>query len=233
MREKRRLERKQFKIDRAAAMLDAAKTAEAVLVTGQAPPAPGESSTSVEDDNLGDVERSSSPTPSSSTTAVDVSSLTAQTYLVRPTRPDANRNRGRNAFKRKPAHPKDASAKPNTVGSAAGPSGTADREGSAPVPAGGSHDQLQTEVDDEVEPLPEPDDLEEEMIEEMEHLQLSLEEAWFLSSALGVLKILDPDTVSTGTRAVFKLSRFADTAEYISKPVACPTDVLDADKLSN
>jgi tRNA-splicing endonuclease subunit Sen2 len=51
-------------------------------------------------------------------------------------------------------------------------------------------------VDDEVETLPEVDEFDESVIEEMEHLQLSLEEAWFLSSALGVLKIYDPSAVS-------------------------------------
>jgi tRNA-splicing endonuclease subunit Sen2 len=51
-------------------------------------------------------------------------------------------------------------------------------------------------VDDEVDALPEIDEY-EDLIEEMEHLQLSLEEAWFLSAALGVLKVYDPATVSS------------------------------------
>jgi hypothetical protein len=52
------------------------------------------------------------------------------------------------------------------------------------------------DVDDEVEALPEEEEFDDSLIEEMEHLQLSLEEAWFLSTAIGVLKILDPETVS-------------------------------------
>lgn len=220
MREKRRLERKQFKIDRAAAMLDAAKTAEAVLVTGQAPTLPNEAGGSVDADAdadareeedetetaaiIGaDVARPSSPTPSSSTTAtaIDVSSLTPQTYLVRPTRPDANRNRGRKAFKRKPPAPAPAQSNVNatqagTTEAATSARASADTLAAAPptmplptVP------QAEVDVDDEVDPLPEDDELEEELIGEMEHLQLSLEEAWFLSSAVGVLRIYDPATV--------------------------------------
>lgn len=189
-------------------MLDAAKTAEAVLITGQVPSVPGESSTpSAEEDDpsgQGEADRPSSPAPSSSTTAVDVSSLTAQTYLVRPTRPDANRNRGRNAFKRKPPQQKSNTA----TGANASQAGQASvapssaQAGQGNLPSGSArsnHDQKQAEVDDVVEALPEEDDLEEDMIEEMEHLQLSLEEAWFLSSALGVLKILDPETVCIPT----------------------------------
>jgi tRNA-splicing endonuclease subunit Sen2 len=37
----------------------------------------------------------------------------------------------------------------------------------------------------------------EELVQDMEHLQLGTEEAWFLSSALGVLKVYDPVTVSS------------------------------------
>jgi tRNA-splicing endonuclease subunit Sen2 len=36
----------------------------------------------------------------------------------------------------------------------------------------------------------------EEMVQEMEHLQLGTEEAWFLAAGLGVLKVYDPVTVS-------------------------------------
>jgi len=188
-REKRRQERKQFKIDRAAAMLDAAKMAEEVLVTGQAPPVAGQD----EDEEI--IEgRSSSPTPSTSTvatTAVDVSHLTPQTYLVRPTRPDANRNRGRNAFKRRPA---PAAAASTAVASSAGSQAAESSSPAVQPPA--RQTETTNEVDDEVETLPEVDEFDDSIIEEMEHLQLSLEEAWFLSSALGVLKIYDPATVS-------------------------------------
>jgi len=181
-------------------MLDAAKMAEEVLVTGQAPPTAGQ------DEEEEVIEgRSSSPTPSTSTvatTAVDVSHLTPQTYLVRPTRPDANRNRGRNAFKRRPAPPPLAaasgadSAAPQLAG---GPStSTANL-----VPARKA--EATNDVDDEVDALPEVDEFDDSFIEEMEHLQLSLEEAWFLSSALGVLKIYDPATVSLVASSAVKL----------------------------
>lgn len=209
-RDKRRQERKQFKIDRAAAMLNAAKTAENVLVTGQAPVIPGEPSLStLEEDAEDDQEeelkaRSSSPTPSTSTTALDVSSLTPQTYLVRPTRPDANRNRGRKAFKRRPPPAQNqiqnqnqnqdqASSLTTPLPGSASASATVpilDRTAAQVTLA----EEQSADVDDEVEPLPE-DDLEEELVEEMEHLQLSLEEAWLLSAGLGVLKIFDPETV--------------------------------------
>ena len=180
-REKRRQERKQFKIDRAAAMLDAAKTAEAVLVTGQAPPIPGHE----EEEEVLVEGRSSSPTPSASTTALDTSSLTAQTYLVRPTRPDASRNRGRKAFKRKPPAPQTTATTTQADDAV-----TATAAPSAPVMT------TSNDVDDEVEELPEVDEFDDSIIEEMEHLQLSLEEAWFLSTALGVLKVYDSTTVS-------------------------------------
>lgn len=189
-------------------MLNAAKTAENVLVTGQAPSGPGEpSSSTLEEDGDGEEEqeagagsgsgagpRSSSPTPSTSTTALDVSSLTPQTYLVRPTRPDANRNRGRKAFKRRPPPPQPAQTPQNqATDQAATASALTPTQAVSARPA----EIQETEVDDEVEPLPEEDELEEEMVEELEHLQLSLEEAWFLSAGLGVLKIYDPETVRT------------------------------------
>jgi tRNA-splicing endonuclease subunit Sen2 len=170
-------------------MLDAAKTAEAVLVTGQAPGAAGQLAQDEEEDEAEG--RPSSPTPSSSTTAMDVSNLTPQTYLVRPTRPDASRNRGRKAFKRNPA-PKPASDP--SISTAATPQAETTTAGTeAPTRNTGPSTQ---EVDDEVDALPEIDEY-EDLIEEMEHLQLSLEEAWFLSAALGVLKVYDPATVSS------------------------------------
>jgi tRNA-splicing endonuclease subunit Sen2 len=172
-------------------MLDAAKMAEEVLVTGQAPPTAGQ------DGEEEVVEgRSSSPTPSSSTvatTTVDVSHLTPQTYLVRPTRPDANRNRGRNAFKRRPAPP-PAAASPGE--DSATPQVAGAPSTSTAVQTSARKTEPSNEVDDEVDALPEVDEFDDSIIEEMEHLQLSLEEAWFLSSALGVLKIYDPATVS-------------------------------------
>lgn len=204
-------------------MLNAAKTAENVLVTGQAPSGPGDpSSSTLEDEGEADEEqeaatgagaeagpRSSSPTPSTSTTALDISSLTPQTYLVRPTRPDANRNRGRKAFKRRPPPPAPATDQATT---ASAPTPTPTPAVTVPVkPA----EVQETEVDDEVEPLPEEDQLEEEMVEEMEHLQLSLEEAWFLSAGLGVLKIYDPETVCSPPSA-FLLDRLLILIGHIS-----------------
>ena len=188
-------------------MLDAAKMAEEVLVTGQAPPTAGQ------DEEEEVVEgRSSSPTPSTSTvatTAVDVSHLTPQTYLVRPTRPDANRNRGRNAFKRRPAPP-PAAAAPGA--DSAVPQVTEGALTSTAVQPTARKTETGNDVDDEVDALPEVDEFDDSIIEEMEHLQLSLEEAWFLSSALGVLKIYDPATVSPLYTSRYK----ADRAGHIS-----------------
>ncbi|KAL1405169.1 tRNA splicing endonuclease subunit sen2 [Vanrija albida] len=177
VREKRRLERKQFKIDRAAAMLEAARKAEAVLTTGQLP---GEAAVDAEAKEDGDAEGSAaaatsppSPTPSTLSLATDYSAalppgaaLNAQTFLVRPARPDANRNRGKRGFKRRPPPAPGAAPRPPPP----------------PPPPAESSDS-------------EPSDDEAALaVEHAEHLQLSLEEAWFLSSALGVLKILDPRT---------------------------------------
>lgn len=188
-------------------MLDAAKMAEEVLTSGQAPLAAGQDGE--EEDEVLDG-RPGSPTPSTSTvatTAVDVSHLTPQTYLVRPTRPDANRNRGRNAFKRKPATNTAASgaASVSAQGAEAASSSTV-------VQPSPRTTKAPTEVDDEVENLPEVDEFDDSIIEEMEHLQLSLEEAWFSSSALGVLKIYDPATVS---RICMRANQ-ADDSGYIS-----------------
>jgi tRNA-splicing endonuclease subunit Sen2 len=192
-------------------MLDAAKMAEEVLVTGQAPSTAGQD----EEEEVAEG-RSSSPTPSTSTvatTAVDVSHLTPQTYLVRPTRPDANRNRGRNAFKRRPAPPPAAAAPgaDSVTPQAADGSST-----STPVQPTPRKAETTNDVDDEVDALPEVDD---SIIEEMEHLQLSLEEAWFLSSALGVLKIYDPATVNLLTLWFCK----ADGVGHISTSSINPT----------
>ena len=192
-------------------MLDAAKTAENVLVTGQAPPVPGESSLPGFQEDMEQEEqeqesgpRPSSPTPSTSTTALDVSSLTPQTYLVRPTRPDANRNRGRKAFKRRPPPPTAAAQSNENQASTSAGSGPATP--ATPIPTISVVPETQEpEVDDDVEPLPEEDELEEEMIEEMEHLQLSLEEAWFLSAGLGVLKIYDSESVRTPPRSQHRI----------------------------
>ncbi|ODN84299.1 tRNA-intron endonuclease [Cryptococcus amylolentus CBS 6039] len=187
MREKRRLERKQFKQDRAQAMLDAAKKAEAIVAAAKAgAPVPLEPEEDEQEEDLEggvslvvdaseDVSRPASPSPSvaTTTTAIDHTNVTAQTFLVRPTRPDANRNRGRNAFRRRPP---PAQAQTQTPGTAAAPV-----ERSPPPPV---------EEDDEEE-----DDLfDESLVEEMEHLQLSAEEAIFCSLAIGALRVRDPST---------------------------------------
>jgi tRNA-splicing endonuclease subunit Sen2 len=159
-----------------------------------------------------------SPAISSSTapTVIDVNTLTPQTFLIRPTRPDANRNRGRNAFKRKP--------KPKPAPGATGPPPASDyasgeQIGSridgfatplstpaveAPPPPLPTSTPAQTVSSDlaskhqqaMAEPEDEEEAFDESLVEEMEHLQLSLEEAWFLSMGLGVLRIYNGDSVS-------------------------------------
>ncbi|WVQ85632.1 hypothetical protein IAT38_007798 [Cryptococcus sp. DSM 104549] len=207
IREQRRIARKQFKIDRAQAMLDAAKKAEAIISASAN--ASGSATPSTFPDNEGEVEagddaeedgdadadepgpRAGSPTPSSATAttagAIDPSSLTAQTFLVRPTRPDANRNRGKNAFRRRPAKAAGASAATSTA-AASGEASTSQpvvQQQPVPAPAPAPEPEAEDEED-------EKDPFDESLVEEMEHLQLSVEEAIFLSLGLGVLKIFDP-----------------------------------------
>ncbi|GMK60116.1 hypothetical protein CspeluHIS016_0903330 [Cutaneotrichosporon spelunceum] len=203
IREKRRLERKQFKIDRAAAMLDAAKKAEAVLTTGQLPGVneeaggetlaedenekgfgnenaneaenEAESQNEAENDRAEDEDQPASPAPSTiaTTTTIlpDGTKLNAQTFLVRPQRPESsgnNRNRGK--FKRRPPPPNKnpASAMPAKAAEEAKPA----EKPTVPIEEW------------------EEDDVALSLVPEMEHLQLCHEEALFLS-ALGVLKIRD------------------------------------------
>ena len=153
IREKRRIERKAFKLARAEAMMDAARAAEAVLTSGT--------------------------TPGEGETEVDVGDLTPQTFLVRPTRPDANRNRGRKAFKRRPPAPPAAINLPP-------PAET------PPVAVV----QKQEVVEDD-----EGSEVDEALVPDLEHLQLSYEEAYFLSAGIGVLRIYDPSTVRMQSRA--------------------------------
>nr|ODO02608.1 tRNA-intron endonuclease [Cryptococcus depauperatus CBS 7855] len=200
MREKRRLERKQFKIDRAQAMLDAAKKAEAIISAsksgGSVPflvSETQEENQNSETEEDGDVSMVTepelkmgrtvlSPSPSAVTAAtlaigdIDTSNLTPQTFLVRPTRPDANRNRGRNAFRRRP--PQSQQAKNQDL-----PQNQAVLE----VEAVPSLDSLRQQASEEEQDL-----FDESVVEDMEHLQLSIEESIFLSLALGVLKVYDP-----------------------------------------
>ncbi|KAK4688445.1 tRNA-splicing endonuclease subunit Sen2, partial [Tremellales sp. Uapishka_1] len=159
MREQRRLARKQFKIDRAQAFLDAAKQAEAVLTSGQTPT--GAASSGGETPLL-----------------PEGTKLNAQTFLVRPERPDANRNRGKRAFKPRPKPKADSPV----------PAATPAVSTAASASAGTVAEAL-GEGEDEDE---EEEEFDESLVLEMENLQLGLEEAWFLSSAIGVLKVYDP-----------------------------------------
>ncbi|KLT45632.1 hypothetical protein CC85DRAFT_112550 [Cutaneotrichosporon oleaginosum] len=190
IREKRRLERKQFKIDRAAAMLDAAKKAEAVLTTGQLPGADAGAGAEAaedsedDDDDDGEKDRPASPAASAislATTASvlpDGTKLNAQTFLVRPQRPEsAGNNRNRGKFKRRPpGKPAAPGPGPGAGGASASP---AEKE------------KLELEV--AAKPTVPTEAWEEDadalaLVPDHEHLQLCLEEAWFLS-ALGVLSI--------------------------------------------
>ncbi|XAO23492.1 hypothetical protein I312_102270 [Cryptococcus bacillisporus CA1280] len=218
MREKRRLERKQFKIDRAQAMLDAAKKAEAIVAAAKSQPESQNQSQlqpadnegdDVEEDGEGEGEGDEADvslvvTPdievglerevetqlqipaggdtltSQSQMEIDPLNLTPQTFLVRPTRPDANRNRGRNAFRRRPPQ---SQAQGNTDTAMATP---------APASAPAAEQPTQTPADADIEA--DEDLFDESLVEEMEHLQLSIEESLFLSLAIGVLHVYDPST---------------------------------------
>jgi tRNA-splicing endonuclease subunit Sen2 len=201
-------------------MLDAAKKAEAVLTTGVLPQgvefvadgpvavvsssagAAGEDALAVVEEDVSvtevseiatpaeEVSRSASPAPSAATAAdftallPEGTKLTAQTFLVRPTRPDANRNRGKKPFKRRPAGP----AGP---GAAAAAATTASASPSTPTPAPAARIPTPAPAAEEED----SSDSDDELVAEMEHLQLSYQEAWFLSS-LGVLKVFDPEVAS-------------------------------------
>lgn len=185
-------------------MLDAAKAAEALIVAAksgadgsEAPdastPAEGGTPENVED-HLAALDGSASPAPStlslpaSSSAEVDISTLTPQTFLVRPTRPDANRNRGKNAFKRKPK-PKPSAAAADAAASGAAESTSAQMQTAQRVPSIRNVEVEEDEGSDE-------DPFDEDIVQEMEHLQLALEEAWFLATAIGALKVYDPTSVS-------------------------------------
>jgi tRNA-splicing endonuclease subunit Sen2 len=145
-------------MERAEAMLRAAKTAEAMITSSQNP------TSMLEDEDLDGEDEASTVGGE-----VDINTLTAQTFLVRPTRPDANRNRGKKNFKRRPP---------------------AANVTSQPVSAVAVEEK--EEEEEEIVEVP----FDESLVEEMEVLQLGLEEAWFLASALGVLRVFDPKTVS-------------------------------------
>jgi tRNA-splicing endonuclease subunit Sen2 len=189
IRAKRRLDRKQFKVDRATAMLDAAKAAEAILTSGQTPM----------DDPTED---------GSQAGGIDMTKLTAQTFLVRPTRPDANRNRGRKPFKRRP---------PPVASTAAGEApGQAVAQISVAVPM---VQPVVVPVEEEEEGS-EEDPFDVDMVQEMEHLQLGLEEAWFLAASLGVLKIIHPESVSNAPSCKAKTNIMQQTVVPLSALLA-------------
>lgn len=215
-------------------MLDAAKAAEALIVASEAGkgdeedtkriqgPNEQEEQTGRVNDGLieDEAEGSASPAPStlslpaSSTAGIDVSTLTPQTFLVRPTRPDANRNRGKNAFKRKPK-PKPP-VQSTEAGAGTGEVTGADRIAAVTVPAAPIVPATTVEEEDGSE----EDPFDEDIVQEMEHLQLGLEEAWFLATAIGALKIHDPVSVS-----VSYLSNPADT-RHNAPPTRPPTHKL-------
>jgi tRNA-splicing endonuclease subunit Sen2 len=197
----RRQERKQFKKDRAQAMLNASLAAEAIL-TGKAIPTTLD--TPGEEDTEEGLRRINSSTPSTSSTNVPAGKtgpranvlttvnetfiptvneyahvlpegetrLTPQTFLVRPTRP------GQRVGMKK-----------------------------APTPSVASNGLVGTTeiAASELRVVQNPEPIEEEKIEEplppikvqdFEHLQLNLEEAFFLSWAVGCLKVVHQRTVS-------------------------------------
>lgn len=171
-------------------MLDAAKAAEAVLTSSLTP-----SMEEADDDPLEPIDGRASPSPSQAP-QVDVSGLTPQTFLVRPTRPDANRNRGRKPFKRRPP--------PAQITGTAVDPGAPVQAGTAasvnpPEKGGGVIHKANVVVADapEMDEGASEDGFDEDLVPEMEHLQLGLEEAWFLSAGLGVLRVFDPATVSS------------------------------------
>lgn len=105
--------------------------------------------------------------------------LTPQTFLVRPTRPDQ-----RVGKKRTPAA---APVDQTVVGEQSAPTGQ-------PI--------AQVEKADEKparEPLPPIE------VQDFEHLQLNLEEAFFLSWAIGCLHVVHPKTVSVPSAFVLKV----------------------------
>lgn len=219
IREQRRKERKQFKIDRAAAMKEAAIKAEAVVAAKKAAgetPRPGtpklDTPTEEKDEEGGDGEKEGKEVKEGQEAEgddLDVNALTPQTFLVRPTRPDANRNRGKKAFRRKP----NAPTTPGGAGpSSSGTPGTATPAKAAEVAAaeqaGPTEGELaaqaaekEAEAQRRAEERAKDAALTEtvaELVDEREHLQLSYPEALFLAS-IGVLKIHDPEEVRNTT----------------------------------
>lgn len=165
-------------------MLEAAKKAEAVLTSQKGG---AETPTTIESQEMeGGSERPSSPTPSAADVLPEGTKLTPQTFLVRPTRPDQNRNRGKKGFKRRPP--------PAAAQAGGGAQGTQPAVSvPVPAPAPASDDEDSASEDDA-----------DELVKEMEFLQLSLQEAWFLSAGLGVLKIRDVNGDIVPPRALLR-----------------------------
>lgn len=238
IREQRRKERKQFKIDRAAAMKEAAVKAEKVLAARKAaeaaggrpgtpgagtpgttgtPGTPGGAGTPKEETELkgeGLEEGEKPETPNEVDTVegeldpdLDVNALTPQTFLVRPTRPDANRNRGKKAFRRKPAPAAGAAgaagapADGSTPGTPAETTETGPTEEELAAQAAEKEEEVRRRAEEKAREA-ELDEIVSELVEEREHLQLSYVEALFLAG-IGVLKIHDPEAVSRAHLSAF------------------------------
>lgn len=259
----RRLERKQFKIDRAQAMLNASLAAEAILKTAaeaeknrseqsetedpETPPQNGEvvgggdaedNDNENDDDSVSVISRStrtggSTPVGSSKlrqdladnadVTVPDVEGykaslpegvtrLTPQTFLVRPERPAGSQpNRGKPKRKPRPAATPTIATPTTTTETG---TGTA----TATVPQ-------QTVV----RPPPSFIKPEEEVVpdkfaavEDMEHLQLNLEETFFLGWALGCLTVFDKRLGVTYTpEALFK--RILTLPQALKNPMLLPS----------
>lgn len=205
-------------------MLDAAKAAEALIVAsgdgaeaveemeaGGEDMATNSTSALVQSDADQDAMASPAPStlslPASSAADIDISTLTPQTFLVRPTRPDANRNRGKNAFRRKPKPKPPAAAQAEGLGDTTAGEAATTGAPAASVPTAHTTPARQRPQSPEPEDDASDDDpFDEDIVQEMEHLQLALEEAWFLGTALGVLKIYDPISVRPFTDAQHKQS---------------------------
>lgn len=204
IREQRRKERKQFKIDRAAAMKEAAIKAEAVVAAkkaGEGTPRAGTPKPMDEKAEGGEGEAEEGKGAAEGELKeveeeLDVNALTPQTFLVRPTRPDANRNRGKKAFRRKPNTPGAPSATP-APGTPGERTETTEKAGPTEEELAALAAEKEAEAQRRAEERAREAELDEvvsELVDEREHLQLSYPEALFLAS-IGVLKIHDPEEV--------------------------------------
>ncbi|GHJ85418.1 hypothetical protein NliqN6_1820 [Naganishia liquefaciens] len=196
----RRRERKQFKIDRAQAILNASLAAEAILRSSVQPAGDIAAEPQAESSELTRVDSTLSQTTTTTTSAMapnavgtqsdiaipnltdyahvlpeGVTRLTPQTFLQRPTRPDA-KPKGK-----KPPPPAQSVA-------SAGASNEQQSAGDGPAQSA-PQATLATVAIPSAEELVDP-----ETVEDLEHLQLNLEEAFFLSWAVGCLDVVDPQS---------------------------------------